>query len=224
MEHGGHEHGHADNGGHGMDMAMSMVFTASTKVTLLFSWWSTTTVTSYIFTLLFLFLLALFNRFLGILKLRLDLKRADPTQDLFKVPKLNLPPSRWPRNRKSKGRVSPLPRDVEINDDDTDRYGVFHSAPLLAPTSQLYSEESHTVASHRTSLGPCGRWSLRQDGTSALLEGLRALFGYALMLAVMTYNVGVLCAVLAGILVGELFLGRYSPPSSGWQDGACHDS
>ena len=180
MEHGGHEYGHADNGGHGMDMAMSMVFTAGTKVTLLFSWWSTTTVTSYVFTLLFLFVLALFNRFLGILKLRLDLRRTDPTQDLFNVPKLNLPPSRWPPNRNSKDRVSPLPRDAEVNDNDTDRYGAFPSAPLLAPTSRLCSEKSHAVASHPSSLGPCGRWSMRQDGTSALLEGLRALIGYAL--------------------------------------------
>lgn len=39
----------------------------------------------------------------------------------------------------------------------------------------------------------------------------------------MTYNVGVLCAVVAGVVVGELLLGRFAPPSPGWQDGACHD-
>jgi hypothetical protein len=39
----------------------------------------------------------------------------------------------------------------------------------------------------------------------------------------MTFNVGVFCAVVGGIIVGELFLGRYAQPSVGWQDGACHD-
>lgn len=42
------------------------------------------------------------------------------------------------------------------------------------------------------------------------------------MLAVMTFNVGVLCAVVGGIVVGELLLGRYAQPSLGWQDDACH--
>lgn len=43
------------------------------------------------------------------------------------------------------------------------------------------------------------------------------------MLAVMTFNVGVLFAVVGGILVGELFLGRYSAGgSAGWDEGSCH--
>jgi hypothetical protein len=43
------------------------------------------------------------------------------------------------------------------------------------------------------------------------------------MLAVMTFNVGVFLGVLGGILVGELFLGRYTQGGGGWQEGACHD-
>lgn len=35
------------------------------------------------------------------------------------------------------------------------------------------------------------------------------------MLAVMTYNVGILCAVIAGVVGGELFLARFIPPSLG---------
>lgn len=43
------------------------------------------------------------------------------------------------------------------------------------------------------------------------------------MLAVMTFNVGVLFAVVGGILVGELLLGRYSTGGSGgWDEGSCH--
>lgn len=43
------------------------------------------------------------------------------------------------------------------------------------------------------------------------------------MLAVMTFNVGVLFSVVGGILVGELLLGRYSTGGSGgWDEGSCH--
>ncbi|KAL3458271.1 Ctr copper transporter family-domain-containing protein [Aspergillus heterothallicus] len=65
-------------------------------------------------------------------------------------------------------------------------------------------------------------WRLKQDGSRAILEGVRAFIGYILMLAVMTLNVGVFIAVLAGIVFGELVLGRYMRHSV-WEDGACHD-
>jgi hypothetical protein len=42
------------------------------------------------------------------------------------------------------------------------------------------------------------------------------------MLAVMTFNVGVFLTVLCGVMVGELFLGRFSQGTSGWQEGTCH--
>ncbi|CAG8181805.1 unnamed protein product [Penicillium olsonii] len=225
MHHGAHgQHGHSD--GDDMQMSMSMVFTASTKITLLFSWWSTTSVTSYILTLLFLFLLVLSNRFLGILKLRLDLRRTKSTSDAPDVPKLSLP-SQWSRSRHSKDRVSPLPSDIEHNNhNEIDHYGSLPSAPLLAPISRLPGsrDEGHITTSHVETFRPRRKWDWKQDGVRSLLEGLRALIGYALMLAVMTYNVGVLAAVIAGIVVAELFMGRYSPVPASWQDGACHDS
>ncbi|KAJ5652250.1 copper transporter crmD [Penicillium longicatenatum] len=218
------EHGHAGNG---TAMAMSMVFNLSTKVTILFSWWSTTTVTSYVFSLLFLFFLTLFNRFLGILKLQLDRRPINSDHDVSDVPKLKFPPSHWVRNRSSKDRMSPLPPHVEVNHDNSDCCGDLPSTPLLGPTLQPYSDqreqESYVASSHPRLLRPNRRCNWQQDITSSLLEGLRALIGYALMLSVMTYNVGILCAVLAGIVVGELLLGRFSTPSPGWQDGACHD-
>ncbi|KAK9850420.1 hypothetical protein MYU51_012417 [Penicillium brevicompactum] len=224
MDHGGHgQHDHAD-GGHGMEMSMPMVFTASTQVTLLFSWWSTTTAFSYVFTLLFLFLLVLLNKFLGILKLQLDQQPTNTDHKTHEALKLDLPSSRWARNRASKVRVSPLLPRVEANE-DSDHYGAVSSSPLLHPTPQLSSqphgEEPHVNSQPRL-FRSYRKWIWQQGSLSSLLEGLRALIGYALRV-LMTYNIGVLCAVLAGVVVSELFLGRFSPTSSGWQDGACHD-
>ncbi|KAJ5645842.1 copper transporter crmD [Penicillium lividum] len=218
--HGGHDHGHTGNG---MEMSMPVIFNLSTKVTILFSWWSTTTVISYVLTLLLLFLLACFNRFLGILKLQLHQRPNDLNHDLNDVPDLTLLLSRWTRNRNSKDRMSPLPPQVVFNNNDTDRYDAVPTAPLLGITSQPYFNQCDEDS--QPSLFRLHRkWSWQYDGTSSLLEGLRAPIGFGLMLAVMTFNVGVLCAVIVGVVVGELFLGRFSPPSPGWQDGACHNS
>ncbi|OQD82135.1 hypothetical protein PENANT_c023G02138 [Penicillium antarcticum] len=167
MEQGAHsEPDHTKHSDHDMAMAMPMTLKSSTQITLLFSWWSTTTVISYVLTLLVLFILVLFNRFLGILKLHLDQRLINTDHDSNEPPKLNLPPSRWDRNRSSKDRVSPLLPRMEEND-DSERYGAFLYASLLQPTAQISSN--------------------RLEGRS--------------MLAVMTYNIGVLCAVIAGIVV-----------------------
>ena len=37
-----------------------------------------------------------------------------------------------------------------------------------------------------------------------------------MMLAIMTYDVGVLAAVITGIVVAELFMGRYSLVPTSW--------
>ncbi|KAJ5701253.1 copper transporter crmD [Penicillium malachiteum] len=224
-EHATHGISHSENHDH-MEMTMSMVFTLSTKVTILFSWWTTTTTISYVISLLFLFVLALFNRFLGVWKPQLIKKPSDFPDS--SVPKLSLPPSRWYRNRSFKDHVSPLPLQIDDHRNDTEGRAL-PSAPLLGPTTQLYpepceqdSDDDHCPRFFR-SFRPHRRWNWAQDITGSLLEGIRALTGYTLMLAVMTYNVGILGAVLAGIIVGEMLLGRFSLPSSGWQDGACHD-
>ncbi|KAJ6109857.1 copper transporter crmD [Penicillium sp. IBT 16267x] len=233
MDHMNMDHGDHDEHDHGMEMAMQMVFTLNTKVTILFSWWTTTTVISYVLTLLLLFVLACINRFLGILKLQLDQRPNNLDHEVSDMPKLALPLARWTRNRNSKDRMSPLPPHVEVNHNDTDRYGAFPTATLLGPTSPPYPNQCEdafdVINSHPRSFRPHRKWCWRHDGKLFARGAPRPPWIWVLtssksrMLAVMTYNVGVLCAVVAGVVVGELFLGRFSPPSPGWQDGACHD-
>jgi hypothetical protein len=43
------------------------------------------------------------------------------------------------------------------------------------------------------------------------------------MLGVMTFNVGIFCAVIGGVVAGELFFRRFAQPSSWRQDGECHN-
>jgi len=42
------------------------------------------------------------------------------------------------------------------------------------------------------------------------------------MLAVMTYNVGFLIAVMGSVLLGELLFGRYTDEYSRLAEAACH--
>ncbi|GIK01779.1 hypothetical protein Aspvir_005820 [Aspergillus viridinutans] len=218
-----------DQSDHSKGMAMSTVFDTSTEITLFFCSWTTTTTSSYTITLIFLFAMAVFNRFLGVLKFQLDMKHTEPVER--EVPKLQLAPSRRRRHAIPKDRMSPLPQYMKVAGTDPDHEASFPSAPFLEAhpertcdglAASLIQEPQSPLAERRWG-NVYRRWSWRRDGTSSVLEGLRALVGYALMLEVMTFNVGVFCAVVGGIVVGELFLGRYAQSSSGWQDSACHD-
>ncbi|KAF7593574.1 hypothetical protein BBP40_011194 [Aspergillus hancockii] len=233
MEHANHDHGSHGTDSHEM-MAMSAVFTTGTHITLFFSNWETSSTAAYLLTLLLLFVLAWFNRFLRVLRFQLDANtRSTPsTPD---VPVLE-PPTVWCRRRfMAKDRLSPLPRYMEIDKPNDDTDAQCHPAPVSEHTDE---EEHDGLVSDRpgTSQGwtsrslrrlfgtwvPSEPWSWRRDGLRSFLEGVRAFIGYILMLAVMTFNVGVFCAVLAGIVIGELTLDRFAQGVPGWQDGACH--
>ncbi|OBT56466.1 hypothetical protein VE04_02957 [Pseudogymnoascus sp. 24MN13] len=206
-------------------MSMSTIFSTGTHVTLFFKEWSTTTVSSYIATIICLFLLAVLNRFLGAVKFQTErawLEQARKTN--------MLPPLRIVRNSRLlfKAKLSPLPTSIARDDD-------LECDPLTSPTDGELGDEWCTPKEHnsqrqcapfRRILGdwqPSARWSVKKDGLRAVMEFIRAFIGYILMLAVMTLNLGIFFAVLGGILVGELIFGRYIQGYGGWQEGACHD-
>ncbi|KAE8168622.1 Ctr copper transporter [Aspergillus tamarii] len=201
-------------------MAMSAVFTTGTHITLFFSNWETSSIATYLLTLLLLFLLAWFNRFLSVLRFQLDTK-ARSTPSTPDLPVLE-PVTVWRRRRfMDKDRLSPLPRGTEHDKPNPGSDPHCH----VAPSSEEPDEaEQVGLVSRRSGNAwvPSEAWSWRRDGLRSFLEGLRAFVGYILMLAVMTFNVGVFCAVIAGIIIGELTLGRFAQGAPGWQDGACH--
>ncbi|OQE28215.1 hypothetical protein PENFLA_c005G05545 [Penicillium flavigenum] len=207
-----------------MDMNMPAVFSASTEITILFTGWTTSTTTEYVFTLTFLFILAIFNRFLGALKFQLE---RSWSQHSSSPPTLLLAPVNARRNIR-KAKLSPLPDYMRIHgdEDEEETLPVSNNNETRSTTMRSLKRDGPRKRMSLTCMLPSwkasGTWSLRKDGTRALLECVRALIGYFLMLSVMTFNVGVFVVVLFGVLVGELLLGRFSQGTPGWQEGTCH--
>lgn len=204
---------------------MPSVFSASTEITILFTGWTTSTTTQYVFTLTFLFILAIFNRFLGALKFQLE---KSWSQNTFSPQTILLAPVN-PRQTVRKAKLSPLPDYMRVHgneDDDEETLPISNNdnETRNASIGHLKEDGRPNMTSLKRLLPSwkaSGTWSFRKDGTRALLECARALIGYFLMLSVMTFNVGVFVTVIFGVLVGELLLGRFSQGTS-WQEGTCH--
>ncbi|KAH8702399.1 Ctr copper transporter [Talaromyces proteolyticus] len=231
-----------------MAMGMSSIFTSETRITLLFVGWEVETLRAYILTLVFIFMLAILNRFLGALRFQLEKKW---TQSLARKGDQSLTPlsitqRRYADNLRQKERLSPLPKYRTLRNEHKMQDGLSDLGPLNfhRDTDDNYDEceDNHlpednqrrasrvalwliNVTTYLPSLNwtPSATWSWKRDGARSVLECCRALIGYILMLLVMTFNVGIFCAVIAGVLIGEFILGRYSQASSGWQEGGCHD-
>lgn len=173
---------------HNHGMATPAVFTTGTHITLFFNSWRISSLTSYLLTLFLLFALALFNRFLGILKFQLDAEIPTPVPD---VPIIAPPPALRRHSSIKKGHASPLPRYVKNHDADDDSD---HFPP--APFSHTHSSEWNDLISGRSAKpeGPTARflrmfsglrasrepWSWRRRSLCSSLEGVRALIGYML--------------------------------------------
>ncbi|KAJ5474411.1 hypothetical protein N7475_003977 [Penicillium sp. IBT 31633x] len=162
---------------------MPPVFSASTEITVLFTGWTTSTLTQYILTLIFLFFLPIFSRFLDALKFQLEQSR--PQQETV-PPSLRLAPV---QRRIIKPKHSPLPDYIRIRAEEPE-----HSLPVsnednerITSTGLLGKSESRNCVARKclfSSWEASGTWSLREDGTRGLLEGVRAFIGYFLWVIV----------------------------------------
>ena len=162
-------------------MNMPAVFSTSTEITVLFTGWTTSTTTQYIFTLIFLFLLAIFNRFLGSLKFQLERSWSQHTSP----PTLLLAPVNA-RQGIRKAKRSPLPDYMRIHgdEDDEETLPVSNNNETRSTPSRHPKMEGPRKRISLTCMLPSwrasGTWSLQKDGTRALLECFRALIGYFL--------------------------------------------
>ncbi|KAJ4352241.1 uncharacterized protein N0V89_007588 [Didymosphaeria variabile] len=209
--------------GPAMAMGMMGTFSTSTKVTLFFSDWTTDTPAKYFGTLIFLFIVTLLNRFLGAWRSQLGHKWANDAADARR---------KVEQRREYKRSLNRAKFERESSDTCYD--GEEESSTEQAPLSpyppgtdieaggkkRAWSPKWMAVFGGRWRAG--NPWRVNIDVPRALLEGIRALIGYLLMLAVMTFNLGFLLVVIFGIVVGELVLGRFIS-GTGWEEGGCHD-
>jgi hypothetical protein len=156
---------------------MAPTFTTSTRVTLWFTDWTTTTTATYVLTILFLFLLGILNRFLGALKSQLERKwkrqrEAQGTPDTEKL-----------IGRIIQGHARQWSRALRPQFQKQEELDWEEIEPLSpAPNVQHAGEkgvENDLSASLRFWVANAP-WNVKRDGISAALEFTRALIGYIL--------------------------------------------
>ncbi|KAH7075433.1 Ctr copper transporter [Paraphoma chrysanthemicola] len=202
---------------------MSSTFSASTRVTLWFTDWTTTSAATYFLTILFLFCLGMMNRFLGALKIQLE--RKWKAERIFGRSTASSDGTEKPSDHSLRGHARQWSRALRPQPVRLEEPQGQETEPLSPAVRTTHSDEEDTkprLGRSRRLLVPNAPWSLKRDGISAALEFIRALLGYILMLAVMSYNVGFLFAVTGSVLLGELVFGRYSRGSMSLAEDACH--
>lgn len=179
MQHSDHDSmGSNTTTGASMAMGMTSTFSTSTRVTLFFSDWTTDTPAKYFGTLLFLFTITLFNRFLGAWRSQLGHKWANDSAQARQQVELRR------RHKRSMSRAK-----VEHQAPDVTTDGDFDETAPLSPVPPGMDIEAGHVARSSTPgwmavFGGRWRagnpWRFNIDCPRSLLEGLRAIIGYLL--------------------------------------------
>ena len=152
---------------------MASTFSVNTRVTLFFTEWTTTTPTTYVLTIFFLFFLGMLNRFLGALKSQLERRWKDqhPIAPHLEASTksdgaLRGHVRKWSR---ALGSQNLAPRDEE------------EIEPLSPAPLPMNEMEKHATKQGKQFWIPSVPWSIKSDGIRALLEFIRALIGYILL-------------------------------------------
>lgn len=161
---------------------MPSTFSSSTRVTLWFTTWTTTTPATYFLTILFLFCLGMLNRFLG--AFRSQLEQTWQVQSNFgskevhagNTEKASLGQLRGHVRQWSRGIRPAMVRLEEPDGQETE--------PLSPAAYSKQPEEGSGVKNNfrsRKFWVANAPWSIKKDGISAGLEFVRALIGYVLL-------------------------------------------
>ncbi|GIJ91019.1 hypothetical protein Asppvi_009984 [Aspergillus pseudoviridinutans] len=197
----------ASGDGQGNGVRMSTSFHSGTRLNLPFYGQSTDSIVVFVLTLVVLFFLAVWNRYLVAVKDKLE-HRIIAARALETI-------GRLPRHRRRaffKARLSPLPRFVRINRENHPRADDGPIEMLANCRERLHDDEVRA-----DTLSPVELTAQKSVSyyiwMRALVELLRALIAFILMIGIMGLNIGVLCAMLAGVLAGELIKGWLHAPA-----------
>ncbi|GIK06633.1 hypothetical protein Aspvir_002283 [Aspergillus viridinutans] len=193
--------------GQGNGVRISTSFHSGTHLNLPFYGQSTDSVVVYVLTLVVFFFLAWWNRYLVAVKDKLEHKiiAARALESIGRLPLHR-------RRAFFKARLSPLPRFVRISRENHPRADDGPIEMLANRGERLHDDELRT-----DTLSPIESTAHKSVSyyvwMRALVELLRALITLVLMIGIMGLNIGVLCAVLAGVLAGELIKGWLHAPA-----------
>jgi hypothetical protein len=157
---------------------MSSTFSSSTRVTLWVTDWTTTTPATYFLTIVFLFSLGIFNRFLGAFKSQLEKKwqvRRPMNSEATHV--AGAEKSYHGRSRGHTRQWSHALRQKPVRFEEVDGQ---ENEPLSPIQYAAEDASASSPAKSRTFWVANAPWSVKKDGISALLEFVRALIGYIL--------------------------------------------
>ncbi|KAF1938885.1 hypothetical protein EJ02DRAFT_468562 [Clathrospora elynae] len=168
--------------------------------------------------------LGIFNRFLGALKSQLEGRwkmqqiqnRGDTSQHL---PAKKIPSEDTIRGHARKWSRALISQPLGLEESDREETEPLSPAPPHNAEEKGVERDDGKARKFWVANAP---WSVKKDGVSAVLEFVRALIGYVLMLAVMTYNIGFLFAVTGSVLLGEMTFGRYTRGSASLAEDGCH--
>ena len=232
-----HHHG---GGGREMDMmrGMSMYFTTGTMVTVWFEPWMTTSTTAYVMALFGLAAFGVFHEWLTSVRMKMKMHvqcikmemvdkagRARERETLLQTPTTTIMTVTRAGDR----------NDVEnmnMNDAETGAgagAGGLEERPLFGNPSNgnggggdstLSGTEKVGIHVRTKAGGKAMRWNLvAHEAGVSMLYMVNLIFSYLLMLAVMSYNVGVFFAVILGMTLGH-FAFNASPQVPGGMTGS----
>lgn len=218
----------------GMSM-MSMYFTTGTMVTVWFEPWMTTSTTAYVMALFGLAAFGVFHEWLTSVRMKLKLRvQCIKMEMIDKAGRLRERETLLPTATTTLTRTGER-NDVEnLHDTETGvgaGGGGLEERPLFGNTSNGNGGDGVLSGTAKGGIhvltktgGTAMRWNLvAHEAGVSMLYMMNLIFSYLLMLAVMSYNVGVFFAVIIGMTLGH-FAFNSSPQVPSGMAGSpdCH--
>ncbi|KAF4304060.1 hypothetical protein GTA08_BOTSDO07973 [Botryosphaeria dothidea] len=169
----------------GMDMGMASTFSTGTHVMLFFDGWTTDSSGAYAGTILLLFMLSVFHRFLGSLRTQLEKVWLDHPHNDEEAARNSGSSRQHERKWDSEKREKPATYLADDGAQETEPLSPSipgaKSCEDISAAQRVWEDSESPGYGRRSPFGrPSVPWHWRKDGSRALLEFTRAALGYLL--------------------------------------------